>query len=247
MEMEMVRKEVPEFIFTISPHSPQSSTPSYYAGPQLFLQPDFNQCQYLVTIREVDGWISAYLDTRNYHWIMMRDETEDCPGYLMGRRAKNSSLRYPFLNDKIIGTHTHFLIWWKEKDYKYFSQTKIYRWLQSQRENWTIERRKVLNKTKYDCGEYFNTFKLDNMVEAFLIFDHKPPSRQFCAYQNPHPTFTLIQNEINRQIPNISDMTAENINNIMMKISKEKFFFNNFPYKNRNISPSPPQGQPTVF
>ena len=77
----------------------------------------------------------------------MRDTPEDCPGHLLGKRAKNSSLRLPFVDDKIIGEHTHFLIWWKEKDYKYFSQSKIYRWLQTQRENWTIERRITFNKT----------------------------------------------------------------------------------------------------
>ena len=159
----------------------------------------------------------------------MREETEDCPGHLMGRRAKNSSLRYPFLDDKVIGEHTHFLIWWKEKDYNYFSQTRIYRWLQSQRENWTIERRKNIDKTGCDCGEYFNTYKLDNMAEAFQIFDHKPPTRQFNAKQNPHPIFSLIQNEIDRRNPSISDMTTKYIDDIMMKMSKKNFI--NLPHK----------------
>ena len=108
---------------------------------------------------------------------------------------------------------------------KYFSQTKFYRWLQTQREQWTILQRQHYQKYngQFDAGEYFNTFKMDYMQQAFIIFDHKPPTQQFHEWNNPHPLFTFIQNEIDKQNPKISDMTMQYVDKIMTNISKRKF------------------------
>lgn len=153
---------------------------SFFLTWILFLQINFNQCQYLVTIQEIESYVVEYLKNRSndYYWIVMRDQPKDCPGFLHGRSSKNSSMRLPFLNDIVTGIHTHYLIWWKQDEIKYFSQTKIYRWLQTQREHWTLLRRQYYQKYKgeFDAGEYFNMFKMEYMQQAFVIFDHEPPT-----------------------------------------------------------------------
>ena len=152
----------------------------------------------------------------------MRDTPEDCPGFLNGKWARNCVHIPKQISSSVKGIHTHFLIWWN-KEYDYFSQTNIYRWLQRQHEQWTTLRIEEYHKHngRFDAGEYYNTFKMDYMQQSFIIFNPKPPTRQFCIYNNPHPLFTFIQNKIDEQNPEINNMTMQYVGTIIKNIGKK--------------------------
>ena len=148
----------------------------------------------------------------------MRDTPESCPGLLHGKWARNCIYRPTYLRDVVDGAHTHYLIWWN-KEYDYFSQTKIYRWLQSQRVKWTKARRENYHEYAFDAGDYYNTFKINYMHDAFLIFDPRPPTRQFNINNNPHPLFTLIQSRLNEET--FEHWTKMKLDKIINNIGKQ--------------------------
>lgn len=141
---------------------------------------------------------------------------------LFTRKSSKNTANLPFLNDYFQGPHTHYLIWWNAEEILYFGQTKFYRWLQSHHEIWTALRIDKYEKSKLDVGEYFNTFKMDFMQQAFIWFDHKPETWIFHEWNNPHPLFTHIQNEIDKLNPKIHNMTMQYVDKVMKKTNGKR-------------------------